>query len=92
MSQMSKAMKRMNQAENIVNPRNNGTFAGFALLPMIFGNESEPKSAETNRPRPDVGFKVQCGMAQQSYCPGPELQLVEAFSRCHYTAGHTLRH
>ena len=38
--QMERAMKRMHQAVQAVDPKHKGNFLGFSLLPMIFGNNS----------------------------------------------------
>lgn len=37
---MSKSMKRMQQAVQIIDPRNKGNFVGFSLMPLIFGHNS----------------------------------------------------
>ena len=39
-SRMSKAMKRMQQGTQAIDPRNKGNALGFSLLPMIFGHNS----------------------------------------------------
>ena len=37
---MKKAMKRMQQGTQAIDPRNKGNVLGFSLLPMIFGHNS----------------------------------------------------
>ena len=46
---MKKAMKRMQQGTQAIDPRNKGNALGFSLLPMIFGHNSRKAPVDFTR-------------------------------------------